>query len=311
MKYVFSLESLVNVDMEPNSKKSHKLNNTNNNSIISITSIGTPKETISMRLLKIFQNNDYLNTIIPIEKLILKYNLKMNRDSKLLVSTTKLQNKLNSNNNTTKIAKTELKMLKKYHWRLKSMIDSTLSEYPFIYSQNISKDINYHRFRPFLYLLLKPILNLDINNRWLMTIGNTLISILQSGAIKSPTKLELLLHQWGINEINSRKLIVLIWKYLNEKSITKGSSISKIILKCESEVKSNELNSVLYANCLMSALEYTKVSDKNLKQQQTQQITAIPNIKDKQQLNHVNWKDKKRKELNDMLLELNKKIKTS
>eukprot|EP01132_Coremiostelium_polycephalum_P002344 gene2344-2892_t len=166
----------------------------------------------------------------------------------------------------------------------------------------------------FVFFLLKSVMGIsedDSENKWLITVGNTLISILQRNDCNEPYhQIEKRLVEWGFTDINARKLTVLIWKNLLESSRNTNLKISPLILSCEKEIRNNQLGSLQYSNSCIVASRYAKLGNNFIKkqyynnnqqqQQQQQQLLQQP-TKDKNNNNNLNWKEEKRKELNEWM----------
>jgi len=275
--------------------RSHNINNTT--SSVNLNNTEIQQQSLSQRIITIFKicDEECFKTIIPIERDMIKCGLRMKRNKKITFPPTSTSKLL--------LPKNHLKRIKQHHWKLSNLIAENLSSYPMIYSKTIvnrNETINISRVRPFLFLLLKSILNLDVENKWLISIGNTILSHLSSkvnGSYYTPIQIEKLLIDWGITDINARKLVVILWKNLLTSS-TSNSKISQTILKCEREIRNNQIGSIDYAKSILSSSNFTKYSTESLNKlnNQTTKITTTTN--NQQQLN---WKDKKRLELNEFI----------
>ncbi|EGC28513.1 expressed protein [Dictyostelium purpureum] len=319
-------------------KKSHNLNgpvgehNSNNQQQVQKE---INKNNTCYKIKEIFNSceEECKKTIIPLERVMILNGMKINNKNKKLIfppppSNNNNSHNSNNNQNNKPIDKIEIKRIKKNHFNLYKVIKDNLSKFPFIYQKQIKtkqqlNSINFSRFRPFLFLLLKSVLKLDFQNKWLITVGNSLISLIKEQPIinknkrifNNPSKennsnipypviLERKLVEWGVNEINSRKIMVLVWKNLLMSLGTK-TKISPLIIKCEKEVRNNDTDSLDYANSCVANVNFTKFSNSNLiLQKQKQQQQPVQPAQPQTNQSKENWKEIKRRELEEIQLSL-------
>ncbi|GAM19043.1 hypothetical protein SAMD00019534_022180 [Acytostelium subglobosum LB1] len=165
---------------------------------------------------------------------------------------------------THKVPKTLAKEIKRHHWRVKTTIDTLLAGTPpFIYRKSLTtsqrlKDINYSRMRPLIYIMLKPILSLDVEEWWLQMVGDTLLSML-CRIHMDPVRIEQRLVQWGVGTINARKLVVMLWSVMAQSTQSKHR-ISSLVQTCEREVRSGDMRAIDYARACQFSANQTKLA---------------------------------------------------
>ncbi|EGG25086.1 hypothetical protein DFA_03332 [Cavenderia fasciculata] len=298
--------------------RSHLINTTDNAIAVTTSTTTTTtnnggvekKNNMVQKLISLFTFNQYRiddklvqQTFEPIEKKMVENNIMMISRSRRLI--------VGNNGNNNNIPKSLLKDMKRHHYTIRTKIESALAKPPILYERvilNRRQTINFSRMRPLVYLLLKPLLKLDVADEWLQSIGNSLIAMLQTDLFK-PISIERRLIRWGIIHMRARKLVVFLWNIMIQSSQSK-TRISSLVLKCEREVRNGDVQSIDYAR----ALNYCKFYSKFSQQQPTRKIQPINdnnnnnNNNNSDNNNTIEWINDKVSIPLSMLLEIESKV---
>jgi len=162
--------------------------------------------------------------------------------------------KLSLGRNIHPLSKSEEKVMKRHHWKCKGEIESSLLKPLPTYNLPVNFSfINWHRIRPFFYIVIEQALNVDLNCKYVQEIGDTLIALFEEKHI-SALEAESLLRDWGIRPVQSRLAIFHIWNALVSINLKEG--VPSLVLQCERELRAQIMSSCNYSKACSMAFNY-------------------------------------------------------